>query len=64
MSGHDHLIGVFLADFRYLAKFIADHPGDEVSIERLIAEMAVYRAESYMDLMLECYEAGASAGGA
>ena len=57
-DGTDHIHEVFAADFRYLARFIVDHPGEDDVIEELIQQMAAYRADSYTILMLKCFEGG------
>lgn len=54
----DHIRDVFAADFRTLAKFVVEHPGDGAAVEALISDMARYRAESWTACMLEALQAG------
>ena len=57
-DAQDHIHKVFVADFRHLARFIADHPGEDAAIEELIEQLAAYRAESFVSCMGECFELG------
>ena len=52
-----HIEDIFDEEYRFVARYVTDHPGDTDGLSKLITELKCFRARTYMeDLVKACLQ--------